>query len=179
MPITSGGVPGTGILTPSQWQNPPPPHQHPEPAKSPEAGKTQSRKRKKGGSPTKAPAKESTGQGRGKRQKNVAPPAEASEQVGAGTSVPRATATQPLTAAVCDVGPSSEPTLGQATGTVLESSSSSSGANTCGARTNATDVWYFLLPVNTKGQPEEMPSDNQPHLMHKPDSPFIVCRLCW
>ena len=152
----------------------------------PTRGVKKTRKRKN--VTTSEPVKES-GRGR-KRQKNTqaagtvitaAPSvAEETQQVD-GSMAPAAETTRgpgmqgPQTAAVCGVGPPVEPSPA----TALEGAHpllpiSSHYRN---SRANATDVWYFLWPIQSREQPENMP-ENVPHCKIRPNAPFVACRLC-
>ena len=43
----------------------------------------------------------------------------------------------------------------------------------------ATDVWYFVRPLQTREEPpdSEKPKNETP-LMRKPSAPFVGCKLC-
>lgn len=146
-------------------------------------GAKKTRKRKKA-TTTNGPAKEPA-RGRNKRQKNtqdvattVALPAEELQASQRSRHVDaEATVTPgqgPHTVAVCGVGPSP---MGSPMPVASNEGALPTSSYSRGSKMIATDVWYFLWPVQSQEKPDSMP-ENEPHLMSRPDAPYVTCRLC-
>ncbi|KAF8976265.1 hypothetical protein BDQ17DRAFT_1417801 [Cyathus striatus] len=46
-------------------------------------------------------------------------------------------------------------------------------------KSSATDVWYFLRPLDTDKKPAVLPdAESEPRLWNKPSSAFVGCKLC-
>jgi hypothetical protein len=42
----------------------------------------------------------------------------------------------------------------------------------------ATDVWYFVIPTESKERPPEGVHNSEP-TMEMPKSKWMICRFCW
>ncbi len=46
-------------------------------------------------------------------------------------------------------------------------------------QSTATDVWYFLRPLDSSDPPAVWPAeDDEPIIYSKPQKPFVGCKLC-
>ncbi|KAG1729702.1 hypothetical protein EDB19DRAFT_1913262 [Suillus lakei] len=125
---------------------------------------------KKGGHKCKTPVEDMGGQTNTQKQSNK------KRKTNAG-----AAAQPPEAAAVCGVGPVSNPapaTAPPADGVPLHGNANKGRSHhPQESRAVATDVWYFLWALNDKERPDKMP-ENQPQLTAKPNCKYVACCLC-